>query len=85
MARLPAWVWAGGLIGTAMGLLTFRAVPRIGVATFPVAVVCGQSVAALAFDHIGRSEWNSGGLACPTLRESSSCGERQIDQSDRFV
>jgi transporter family-2 protein len=36
-----------------MVLLTFGAVPRIGVATFLAAVVCGQSVAALAIDHIG--------------------------------
>jgi transporter family-2 protein len=51
--RMPGWIWAGSLIGTAMVLLTVHAVPRIGVATFVAAVVCGQLVAALGFDHVG--------------------------------
>lgn len=53
IARMPVWVWAGGLIGTGLLLLTLHAVPRIGVATFTVAVVCGQLLAALAYDHLG--------------------------------
>lgn len=53
IARMPVWVWAGGLIGTSLLLLTLHAVPRIGVTTFVAAVVCGQLVAALAYDHIG--------------------------------
>lgn len=51
--RMPIWVWAGGLIGTSLLLLTLLAVPRIGVTTFAAAVVCGQLVAALAYDHTG--------------------------------
>lgn len=53
IARMPGWLWTGGLIGTAMVLLTIFAVPRIGVAAFVAAVVCGQLVAALAYDHVG--------------------------------
>ena len=53
MARMPAWLWAGGLIGTTMVLLTLYAVPRVGVATFIAAVVCGQLLAAMAYDHVG--------------------------------
>ncbi len=51
--RMPIWVWAGGLIGTSLLVLTLLAVPRIGVTTFAAAVVCGQLVAALAYDHTG--------------------------------
>ena len=53
MTRMPAWLWAGGLIGTTMVLLTLYAVPRVGVATFIAAVVCGQLLAAMAYDHVG--------------------------------
>jgi transporter family-2 protein len=51
--RMPSWIWAGGLIGTGLLLLTLYAVPRIGVTSFAVAVVCGQLLAALAYDHFG--------------------------------
>lgn len=51
--RMPIWVWAGGLIGTGLLVLTLLAVPRIGVTTFAAAVVCGQLLAALAYDHTG--------------------------------
>lgn len=51
--RMPVWVWAGGLIGTGLLMLTLYAVPRIGVTSFAVAVVCGQLLAALAYDHFG--------------------------------
>lgn len=51
--RMPIWVWAGGLIGTSLLVLTLHAVPRIGVTTFAAAVVCGQLIAALAYDHTG--------------------------------
>lgn len=52
IARMPAWVWAAGLIGTTVVVLTLHAVPRIGAATFVAAIVCGQLVAALAYDHV---------------------------------
>lgn len=53
IVRMPVWVWAGGLIGTSLLVLTLVAVPRIGVTTFAAAVVCGQLIAALAYDHTG--------------------------------
>lgn len=53
LVRMPLWVWAGGLIGTGLLVLTLHAVPRIGVTAFVVAVVCGQLLAALAYDHAG--------------------------------
>ena len=53
VVRMPIWLWAGGLIGTGLLLLTLYAVPRIGVAAFAAAVVCGQLLAALSYDHVG--------------------------------
>ncbi|WP_189994226.1 DMT family transporter [Thalassobaculum fulvum] len=53
IVRMPVWLWAGGLIGTSLLVLTLLAVPRIGVTTFAAAVVCGQLIAALAYDHTG--------------------------------
>ena len=53
LVRMPAWLWSGGLIGLTMVLLTLYAVPRIGVASFVAAVVCGQLLAAMAYDHTG--------------------------------
>ena len=53
IARMPFWIWSGGLIGMAVVLLTIHAVPRIGTASFVSAVVCGQLIAALLYDHIG--------------------------------
>jgi len=53
IAGMPAWIWSGGLIGTAVVLLTIHAVPRIGTASFVSAVVCGQLIAALFYDHVG--------------------------------
>lgn len=53
VVSMPVWLWMGGLIGTGLLLLTLYAVPRIGVAAFAAAVVCGQLLAALAYDHVG--------------------------------
>lgn len=53
VVRMPLWVWAGGLIGTSLLVLTLYAVPRIGVTSFAAAVVCGQLIAARAYDHFG--------------------------------
>jgi transporter family-2 protein len=53
VARMPLWLWASGLIGTALLLLTLHAVPRTGVAPFTAAVLSGQVLAALLWDRIG--------------------------------
>ena len=49
----PAWTWAGGIIGALMVLLSIIAIPRLGVGTFMAAVICGQLLAAILFDHVG--------------------------------
>ncbi len=53
LKAMPLWVWASGLIGTAMLLLTLHAVPKIGVAPFVAASVTGQLLSAVALDHFG--------------------------------
>lgn len=50
---MPLWVWASGLIGTVMLMITLYAVPRIGVAPFVACSVSGQLAAAVLLDHIG--------------------------------
>lgn len=50
---MPPILWAAGLIGTALLVLTLYAVPRIGVAVFTASVVTGQLVAALWMDKSG--------------------------------
>ena len=70
IVRMPVWVWAGGLIGTSLLVLTLYAVPRIGVTALAAAVVCGQLVAARAYDHFGAfglelrriGPWDSAGV-----------------------
>lgn len=51
--KMPGWLWLGGLIGASMVLMTMFAVPRIGVGLFIGAVVAGQLLAAMAYDHTG--------------------------------
>lgn len=53
LMRMPLWIWCGGLIGMLVVLLTIHAVPRIGTAVFVSAMVCGQLIAALLYDHLG--------------------------------
>lgn len=53
LARLPAWMWLGGLLGAAFVVIATLAVPRLGAASLVAIVVLGQMVAALALDHFG--------------------------------
>ncbi len=53
LGRMPLWVWMAGLIGAVVILVTLFAVPRIGVASFVAAMICGQLIGALVIDHFG--------------------------------
>lgn len=53
MAGLPWWVWIGGLLGAVMVASSATAVPKIGVAAWVSAVIAGQLIAAVAYDHFG--------------------------------
>ena len=53
VARLPAWVWLGGLFGAVFVLVATLAIPRIGASALVALVVLGQMAASLALDHFG--------------------------------
>ena len=53
LMRLPAWIWAGGLLGAAFVVVATLAVPRIGAASLVALAVLGQMLAALALDRYG--------------------------------
>lgn len=53
LLRLPAWMWAGGVLGAAFVAIATLAVPRIGAASLVALVVLGQMGAALALDRFG--------------------------------
>jgi transporter family-2 protein len=53
LKAMPLWVWASGLIGTVMLMVTLYAVPRIGVAPFVACSVTGQLASAVVLDHVG--------------------------------
>lgn len=50
---LPLWVWAGGVLGICVVLLSIAAVPRLGAAGYIVAVIAGQLTASLLLDQGG--------------------------------
>ncbi len=49
----PWWAWCGGLIGAMFVTVAILAVPRIGSASYSVAVIGGQLIGAIALDHYG--------------------------------
>ncbi len=53
LISVPVWVWAGGLIGVYVVLLSIVAVPRMGVACYMVCVILGQLGASFAYDRFG--------------------------------
>ena len=53
LRRVPFWVWGGGLIGAYVVLVSIPAVPKLGAASYMVALVVGQLVASHLYDHFG--------------------------------
>ena len=53
LARVPWWMWTGGLFGAAFIFMTVVATPRLGAALMLTAVIVGQLAAALVIDHYG--------------------------------
>lgn len=52
-AGVPAWGWAGGIIGAIYVLSATLLVPRIGAAALICLTVFGQIVGSLLLDHYG--------------------------------
>jgi transporter family-2 protein len=53
LARLPWWVWGGGLLGALYVVGSILLVPRLGAATLTASIVAGQLAAALLLDQFG--------------------------------
>ncbi|KFN42590.1 DMT family transporter [Arenimonas oryziterrae] len=53
LAKLPAWMWLGGLLGAFFVSVATLAVPRIGASALVALAVGGQMFAALAYDRFG--------------------------------
>ena len=53
LAQVPWWCWLGGLLGALHVTLSLALAPKIGAAALFAAIVCGQMISALTFDHLG--------------------------------
>lgn len=53
LARVPWWAWSGGLFGAVFIALGVVLVPKLGAATFFAALVAGQMIGSMLFDHFG--------------------------------
>ena len=51
--RVPWWAWSGGIFGAVFIGLAIFLVPQLGAATFIAALVAGQMIASITFDHFG--------------------------------
>jgi transporter family-2 protein len=53
LARLPPWVWLGGVFGAYQVIVSMIAVPRLGVTLFIMIVVLGNMLGGSLYDHFG--------------------------------
>lgn len=53
LQQVPVWAWFGGLIGVYVVIVSIFAVPRLGVASYMVAVIVGQIGAGFLYDRFG--------------------------------
>jgi bacterial/archaeal transporter family-2 protein len=65
--RLPWWTYTGGLAGGTLVAVSAVAVPRVGVATFTVGVVAGQSLGGLLVDRYGLGPGGPQPLSVPRV------------------
>lgn len=52
-ARLPAWIWIGGILGALYVAVFTLLIPRVGAAAAICLAVLGQVLASLLLDHYG--------------------------------
>lgn len=52
-ARLPPWIWTGGLLGALYVACFTLLMPRLGAASLVCLAILGQVSASLLFDHFG--------------------------------
>ncbi|MBK5922643.1 DMT family transporter [Rhodovulum sulfidophilum] len=53
LAGQPKWIWIGGIAGAVYVTSAILLMPKLGAASFMIAVIAGQVVAALLIDWIG--------------------------------
>ncbi|MEQ1581174.1 MAG: DMT family transporter [Steroidobacteraceae bacterium] len=53
LARLPLWLWVGGVVGGCYVIAATLGVPRVGAAGFVALIVLGQMIGSLILDHFG--------------------------------
>ena len=53
LARIPGWLWIGGLLGAVNIGLSVILAPRLGALLFTVSVVAGQLATSVVLDHMG--------------------------------
>jgi bacterial/archaeal transporter family-2 protein len=53
VARLPLWMWVGGVVGGCYVIAATLGVPRVGAAGFVALIVLGQMIGSLILDHFG--------------------------------
>lgn len=49
----PWWIWIGGVAGVIYVTAALLLAPKVGAASFIVAVIAGQMAASLVIDHFG--------------------------------
>ncbi len=53
VARLPLWVWLGGLFGVYQVIVSMIAIPKLGVTLFITIIVLGNMLGGSLYDHFG--------------------------------
>ncbi|WP_010138486.1 DMT family transporter [Oceanicola sp. S124] len=53
LAGQPKWIWIGGVAGAIYVTAAILLMPKLGAASFMIAVIAGQVVAALVIDWTG--------------------------------
>ncbi|WP_371188856.1 DMT family transporter [Thalassotalea maritima] len=53
MAAIPWWAWLGGFLGAFNIAMSIYLAPKLGALVLAVAIVCGQVLASLFYDHHG--------------------------------
>lgn len=49
----PWWAWTGGFYGAFLVTLSVLAIPRVGIAPWVGALIAGQLLTAMLYDHFG--------------------------------
>lgn len=53
LANIPAYLWLGGLCPALYLVATIIAIPKIGIGSALIVVICGQILASMVIDHYG--------------------------------